>query len=209
MTDISPVQLRLNAEHVGASPFEASVERREILDVCATSTYRVAELDAVVAFGGPLSYAFERVDEALEGLFRVVRPGGPVIASVMSLPGTWRFFLAGAIADSQRAGPDAVDAMIRSGDLRMVETDPRAHQCQMFHWRDIEDLVARHGGTLLDGAASNFASLGDQEMLSRLEADPDSWSSFMEHEIRATRESGVRDAGTHILFAAHRVPTIV
>ena len=204
VTDISPVQLQLNAERVGATPFEASVERREILDVCDTSTYRDGEFDAIVAFGGPLSYAFERVDEALAGLFRVVRPGGPVIASVMSLLGTWRFFLAEVIADSERLGPDAVDAMIRSGDVRMAETDPRTHMCQMFHWRDIEDLVARNGGTLLDGAASNFASLGDQAVLTRLEADPDRWSRFMEHEIRATRELGVRDAGTHILFAAQR-----
>ncbi|MGI8535304.1 MAG: hypothetical protein ACR2K2_02185 [Mycobacteriales bacterium] len=45
------------------------------------------EFDAALAFGGPLSCAFDRVDEAVNGLFRVVRPGGPVVASVMSTIG--------------------------------------------------------------------------------------------------------------------------
>jgi hypothetical protein len=35
-----------------------AVETRELLDACDTSRYRDGEFDAVLAFGGPLSYAF-------------------------------------------------------------------------------------------------------------------------------------------------------
>ena len=58
--------------------------------VTESARFADGEFDVVVAYGGPLSYAFEQVDEALTGLFRIVRPGGMVVASVMSLLGTWR-----------------------------------------------------------------------------------------------------------------------
>jgi hypothetical protein len=204
VTDLSPVQLDLNAQHVGPTNFERWVERRELLDVCDTSRYRDGEFDAVVAFGGPLSYAFERVDEAVRGLLRITRSGGPILGSVMSLLGTWRFFLSNVIEEADVVGDDATDAMIRTGDLRHVITDPEAHICQMFRWRDLEDLMDRNGARVLDGSASNFASLADEESLRRLELDPDRWDRFVEREVEACREIGTRDSGTHILFAAQR-----
>jgi len=84
VTDISEVQLALNETHLRGSEAERSVERRELLDVCDTGRYRDGEFDAVVAIGGPLSYAFERTDEAMAGLLRLVAPDGVVVASVMS-----------------------------------------------------------------------------------------------------------------------------
>ncbi len=72
VTDFSPVQLDLNRTRLASS---TSVESWEVLDVCDTSHYSDGEFDAVVAYGGPLSYAFENVEEAVTGLFRIVRTG--------------------------------------------------------------------------------------------------------------------------------------
>lgn len=98
VTDVSEVQLALNEARLAATEAEQQVERRELLDVCDTSRFADAEFDAVVAFGGPLSYAFERTDEAMCGLLRIVADDGVVVASVMSWLGTWRYFLS-AIVD--------------------------------------------------------------------------------------------------------------
>ena len=49
--------------------------------------------DAVVCYGGPLSYVMERSDDAFAELLRVTRPDGYVLASVMSLAGAARIFL--------------------------------------------------------------------------------------------------------------------
>src|SRR5580693_5548867 len=91
VTDFSEVQLAFNRVHVGDTEAERAVESRAIVDVCDTSRYSDGEFDAVVAFGGPLSYAFEAAGGALADLLRITRPGGPVVASVMSLLGSWRF----------------------------------------------------------------------------------------------------------------------
>ncbi|OIQ72867.1 Mg-protoporphyrin IX methyl transferase [mine drainage metagenome] len=199
VTDLSPVQLELNRTRLAGS---SSVEAWQLLDVCDTSEYDDGEFDAVVAYGGPLSYAFEHAEEALTGLFRITRPGGVVVASVMSLLGTWRHFLSGTVSESERVGEDANDEVLRTGDLRHFGS---RHICQMFRSRDIADLVERCGGEVLAMSASNWASLDDPEALARLEADPDRWRRFLDHEVAACAEPGALDGGTHLLFAARRV----
>jgi SAM-dependent methyltransferase len=201
VTDFSPVQLRLNAQHIGASTAETAVERRELLDITDTSRYADNEFDGVLGFGGPLSYAFDHVDDALAGLFRIVKPGGYVLASVMSLFGSWRHFLPGVVEEATMFGEEANDAVLRTGDLRYF---PSAHVCLMFRASDVRSLVERTGGELLDISASNWASLADAEALEILEANPERWSRFLEHEVRACREPGALDGGTHIVFAARK-----
>jgi len=196
VTDFSPVQLDLNRARLGSS---TSVESWEILDVCDTSRYTDGEFDAVVAFGGPLSYAFENIDEAMTGLFRVVRPEGVVVASVMSLLGTWRHLLEDVITVAETFGDDANDAILRTGDLRHIGG---AHVCQMFRASDVMNFVQRCGGEVLAMSASNWASLDKPEALTSLESNPDRWRRFLEQEGAACAEPGAVDGGTHLLFAA-------
>lgn len=199
VTDFSEVQLDLHRRHVSGTPAERTVESRRILDVCDTSIVETHSFDAVVAFGGPLSYAFEEGDDALAGLFRITRPGGVVLASVMSLLGSWRYFLRGVIEESQRVGEAANDLVLRTGDLRHFGG---RHVCQMFRSSDIEPWVRRCGGSLVAMSASNWASLADEDVVVQLERDEGRWATFLDHEVAACAAPGALDGGTHILFAA-------
>ena len=201
VTDFSPVQLELHHQHVGGTPAESAVRTRGILDVCDTSRYGDDVFDVVLAYGGPLSYAFEEAEAALSGLLRITKSGGYVVGSVMSWLGSWRFFLRGAIEDMKAVGEDAIDLMLTTGDLRHSQT---SHVCQMFRARDIANLVEACGGEVVALSASNWASLNDREMLEELEADPDRWARFIKHEINACAEPGALDGGTHLLFAARK-----
>lgn len=198
VTDISPVQLDLNRHYLNDTPAEAAVERRELLDVCDTSRYSDGAFDAVVAYGGPLSYAFEEEDDALAGLLRITRPGGALVASVMAMLGTWRHHFAGVAAVAQQAGEEANDRVLATGDLRHVGA---AHACRMFRASELKALSRRVGGHLTALSASNWASLSDPVTLAAIEADPDRWSRFLENEVRTCAEPGAVDGGTHILFA--------
>lgn len=203
VTDISAVQLALNETHLRGTEAEGSVERRERLDVCDTTGHPDGAFDLVVAFGGPLSYAFECTDEAMRGLLRVLAPGGVVLASVMSLLGTWRQFLPAVTDLEASVGADVADLTLRSGDLRHAQRDnPGAHVCQLFRWSDVQALLERAGGRTVAASASNWASLGDAQTLARLEADAGRWARFVDHEVAACAQPGVLDGGTHILFAA-------
>ncbi len=205
VTDLSPVQLELNARYVAEAGHESAVESRVLLDVCDVSRFDDGEFDAVVAYGGPLSYAFDRAGAALDGLLRITRTGGPVVASVMSTLGAYRHFLPAVLELAEQYGDDVNDRIISSGDLR--ETQPPGsgqHTCRMFRSRDIAALVAAAGATVTGLSASNWASMGDPEALASLAADADRWRHFLDNEAAICAEPGAVDGGTHLLFAASR-----
>ena len=138
MTDVSEVQLDLNRQHMLEAQRQGSVEAWQLLDVRDTSLFANEEFDAVVAYGGSLSYAFEQVGPALSGLLRV---GHIVLASVMSSLGSWRFFLSDILDERAAVRSDVMDQVFRTGDLR-VQGPTIRHPCQMFRWREVQQLVA-------------------------------------------------------------------
>lgn len=201
VTDFSSVQLDLHRRHLEGTHAEAAVESRALLDICDTSRFAGATFDVVLAFGGPLSYAFEESEAALKGLLRITKPGGYVVASVMSWLGSWRYFLPSALEDARVVGDDAFDLILSTGDLRHSQT---SHVCQMFRASDITELSVKCGAELVAMSSSNWASLEDPQVLGELETDSDRWARFLEHEIAACAQPGALDGGTHILFALRR-----
>jgi SAM-dependent methyltransferase len=201
VTDLSEVQLALNREKLAGTPAESRVRSRELLDICDTSAHADDSFDLVVAFGGPLSYAFDEAESALRGLLRVVRPGGVVVASVMSLLGAWRHFLPGVLEDISRAGDDAYEELMRTGDLRPLGGE---HICRLLRSSEVVAIVTACGADLLGVSASNWASLADPDTVAAFEADERRWATFLDHEVEACAEPGAWDGGTHILFAAGR-----
>jgi len=199
VTDFSPVQLELNRRHLEGTEAASAVASRSLLDVCDTSRYDDDTFDVVLAYGGPLSYAFEQTEEALTGLLRITKPSGYAVASVMSWLGSWRHFLPDALEDAAAVGEDAFDLMLTTGDLRHSQS---SHVCQMFRARDLSVLVPQCGGAMVAMSASNWASLNEPHVMEALEADPERWSRFLRHEVAACAEPGALDGGTHILFAA-------
>jgi 2-polyprenyl-3-methyl-5-hydroxy-6-metoxy-1,4-benzoquinol methylase len=75
-TDVSAVQLDANERHVREAGRANAVEARFVLDMRDATRLGEAAFDAVVAYGGPLSYGFEDAEAAFAGLTHVVRPGG-------------------------------------------------------------------------------------------------------------------------------------
>lgn len=201
VTDFSNVQLELNRTHLEGSDAEQAIASRSILDICDTSRFADASFDAVVAYGGPLSYAFEDAPAAMTGLLRILKPDGVLVASVMSLLGSWRYFLGGVVEETKLYGDDANDRVFDTGDIRHM---PTGHTCQMFRSHEIVDLVNACGGVVVAMSASNWASLGDPDLLAELEGDPHQWARFIDKEVRACAEPGAVDGGTHLLFAARR-----
>ncbi len=204
VTDLSQVQLDLNAQHVATAGHEQAVLRRECLDVRDLTSIDDGSFDVVVAFGGPLSYAFEEAEYSFAELLRVTRPGGVVAASVMATVGTSRFFLSSILNEINELGPEPFDAVLRSGDTRHVAA--QGHACRMFRWLEIAAMIDRHDCSLLAASASNCLSLGDQEAMARVRADPVLWSRFLGWEAELAAEPGALDGGTHIVFAVERHP---
>lgn len=141
--DISPGQLELNRERVAAAGYDSAVVARDVLDVCDLSSLASGSFDAVVCFGGPLSYVRDEAPAALAELARVTRPGGHVLLSVMSTLGAMRAFLPAVFDEHRRFGPDHTERIFSTGELDR-ETN-RGHEMRMFRWSELAAPCRKHG----------------------------------------------------------------
>ncbi len=206
--DISPQQLALNEEKVAAAGRENAVEARYALDVVDLSQFESSSFDVVTAYGGPLSYVFDRVDDALTQLLRVVRPGGIVLFSVMSRWGSLHQFLDGVIDEVAHGSAEDFQHLVETGD--QVGEAARStsiylpHEMHLFTWAELQHQLATQPCRVVDVCAANFLSVRADKALDGLTGA--AWERFLDWEEQACREPGAIDAGTHILVAVEKAP---
>jgi SAM-dependent methyltransferase len=208
VSDISPRQLDLNRDRVVAAGYEDAVERRQRLDVTHLSSVGRASFDVVTAFGGPLSYVFERAGQALDEMLAAVRPGGIVLFSVMSRWGSIHQFLDGVLKEFARGLTNEYRVLVETGD-QFGETGRSTlidlpHEMHLFTWDEVEGLLATRPCRLLDASAANFLSVRADGAASDLGSE--TWDQFLSGEEEACRCKGALDAGTHIMVALEHQP---
>ena len=190
--DISPRMLELHAEKTAS--VEMSIESRELLDILDLGRFADESFDAVVCFGGPVSYVLGEADRALSQLLRVTKSGGPVLLSVMSLLGAARAFFDFWPDEIERFGwQRAVEEVFATGDLDRELND--GHVCRLYRWSDLEALLVRQPCRIVAASAANFLSVGNELWDDR----------FLDIEVAACREPGALDGGTHILAVVERL----
>lgn len=189
--DISPGQLELHAERTAT--VERAVESRVLLDIRDLDRFDDESFDAVVCFGGPLSYVVGEAETALAELIRVTKRKGHVLLSVMSLLGAARAFFEHFPALIDEFGWErAVTEVFETHDLAADVN--RGHVLRMYRWSDLERLLTRDDCRIVGASASNFLSVGREGWDDR----------FLEYEVAACREPGALDGGTHLLAVVER-----
>jgi SAM-dependent methyltransferase len=196
VADISPVQLALNQQNAQALGFAGAVERWVECDMCDLEPhFQDAEFDAVVCYGGPLSYVFDRAAQAVCELKRVTRPGGALLYSVMSLWGGVHHFLPGVLD----IDPDVNRKIIASGDLCPERAEVSTHFCHMYRAAELRALLEGCGLAVEVLSASDCVSATWAELLEDVRKDDVLWQHLLEMELEACREPGCVDMGTHTI----------
>jgi 2-polyprenyl-3-methyl-5-hydroxy-6-metoxy-1,4-benzoquinol methylase len=198
--DISQVQLDLHRKYAKESAFDDAVEDRLQLDVCDMHSLEAESFDAVVCYGGPLSYVFEKAPVALQECVRVCKKEGHVLASVMSLWGSAHRLLPGVLA----VPPENNRKITDTGDLTPKNWDAATHHCHMFRSGELRQMVSRSGLTVLAMSASNCVSTVWEELLREAKEDPDKWQEVLRMELEACREDGCLDVGTHMIVVGRK-----
>ncbi len=201
--DISPGQLALNGEKVRAAGCEGSVAAREALDVVDLSHYPTDSFDATVCYGGPISYVFDRADDAVGELVRVTKPGGHILLSVMSLIGSTGELLPGVVEVAREQGVDAIERVIATGDV-YGNVAAGGHYCRMYRWLELQQLLSRQSCTIVAASASNHLSVANEATLQSIVADGPLWDAFLRWEEELCREPGALDGGTHIIAVVRK-----
>jgi hypothetical protein len=149
--------------------------------------------------------AKEDAPKALAECLRVTKPGGVVLASVMTIGGSMRCSLPIVLEELERFGVDVMARIVRTGDLR--PTQPVGHVCRMFRWREVKQMIDRAPCRLLAASASNATSLGSDDVVERIASNPEWWNAFLDWEEELAQEPGALDGGTHVIFAVERSST--
>ncbi|MFW9980631.1 MAG: methyltransferase domain-containing protein [Candidatus Thorarchaeota archaeon] len=208
IADISKEQLRLNEEKVRNAGFEDSIEWRRKLDILNLEGIPDNEYDSTVVYGGPLSYVLEFIDDALDEVVRVTKPGGIIFTSVMSCLGTYHHLIRDVFEECDRLGLDTFDELTRTGDVIGDLAAKGTHQCHMFRWSEYRESISKHPVEILDASAANYLSNGlfNEEYLTELSKDAEKWNMFLKWELDFCQEPGAIDGGTHMIAILRKCP---
>ncbi|MFZ1879751.1 MAG: class I SAM-dependent methyltransferase [Gaiellaceae bacterium] len=183
--DISTAQLALNERFVTEAGAGGAVEERLVVDAVDLSRFADGTFDAVVCFGGALSYVIEQAPRAAAELARVTRPGGHVLVSVMALVGATINAIDGVLAIADEYGNAAVSGVTASG---LLPHEYGGHlPMKMYRWRELQELLSPHGELVAASATGLFKDSAEHEDL------------LAEVELELGAEPGALDAGRHIL----------
>jgi SAM-dependent methyltransferase len=201
VVDISPIQLRLNAEKVAAAGAEHAIEERVLGDVLDLSRWPNDSFDATVCYGGPVSYVLDRADDAVAELLRVTRPGGVLLLGVMSRVGPFAHSLPVIIDLVREHGVAMNDRVVVDGILPGELS--RGHLAmRLFRWSELEELLARHPCEVIAASASDLSPKAEHELWSELE--PELREALVRWEITLAAEPGALNAGSHIIVVARK-----
>jgi hypothetical protein len=166
VTDFSANQLALNRERVTAARMQDAVEGYCELDLRDLRSLGDESFDVALACGGSLSYVFEDAERCFGKLLRVTRAGGVVVASVMSVLGAYRHFLAEVADIDENLGLDVNNRIIRTGDTRPAAEG--GHVCRMLRRSELVEMFGRHPCRLCGRPPASGAPWGPWRPLSDL-----------------------------------------
>ena len=195
VADVSAAQLELNHQRVSAAGVERQVRDRVVADITDLSRFGDGSFDAVVCYGGPLSYVVDLADAALSELVRVTRSGGHVLVSAMSLLGTITHYLDVVLELARRDGIAPMDEIVRTGFLP-ERTDFGHLAMRLYRWGELQELLSRHGEIVAAAAAGLLKT--DEP------AQPELRDLLVRLELDLGAEPGAIDGGEHILAVVRK-----
>ena len=201
VADISRVQLDLNKRFAHELGFDKAIMDWHHLDICDMAGFDSCSFDCVVVYGGPFSYVLDKRDLALSECLRVLRPGGLLFLSVMSLWGTAHAYLNGVLSM-----PVATNQRItNSGDITPENFPERKNNfMHMFREKELTKWLEKRGLIIMARSASNCISLTWNETLKQYRTDNEKWNELLRMELEACAEPGCLDMGTHLIAVARK-----
>jgi len=198
VSDLSSVQLDLNKQQADEHGYTASIEAWEQMDMCDMSRLADNSFDCVVAYGGPFSYVLDQRDIALAECLRVLRPGGLLILSVISLWGSTHRNLDRILG----IDPFINQQIISTGDILPGMIPDYEQSFHMFRAGELRGWLEQAGLQVLAMSASDCLASCRVGDASKIRSDPEKWSELLRMEVEACAEQESWNMGMHTIAVA-------
>ena len=206
LADISSTQLDITREKISEARLLDRVEGFHRINITNLTGFG-EEFDIVVCYGGALSYVRDRHRAAITELVRVTKPGGSVIASVMSLYGMLKLIgildVASFLVDMESHWElenilnGTGYALTRSG------SDEFHVPFALFSAKHLADTFEEAGCSVVTLAAANPLSAGGMEM-QRISANAGVTSRLLDLELALCDRPEYVDSGEHLIIVAQK-----
>jgi ubiquinone/menaquinone biosynthesis C-methylase UbiE len=199
LADVSPRMLKIAERQLA----EAGVEAEAVLEVDARDLGRFAagEFDAVLALG-PFYHLVAAADRQLaaQEIRRVLRPGGLLLASVM----TRYCWLLGVLLESgSRRLPD-VHRLLEEGIYRNDEAG-RFTEAYLHRPAEVAPFFEASGfQTLRTMASQSFLYLVQDQVADLHERDAEAYQALLDIAYAAAGDPSILGVSGHILYAGQR-----
>ena len=200
VADISSEKLELNKRNALALGYVDKVKEWVQSDVLDLSAFADESFDAVVCYGGPISYVTDRRDKALKELRRVTRRGGLLFISVMSLWGRLHAHFPEILQDD----PRLLREIIATGDIGPDAVAVASNFYHAFRPEELEKFINTHGLVTKEMAASDCLTSTWVNMLKAWRGEPKAWDILLEMELQAASQPGCVGMGSRIIAVAAR-----
>lgn len=204
--DLSEGQLELAKATVAEAGVSDAVGAFVAGDIADLSMFADGHFDAVICYGGALSYVCERRHAAAAELVRVVRPGGILLVSVMSRLGT----MAALVRHPQiYVLEDPVGWYVwqvaEHGDLPGFPTPEMDLEHPAMHMYTSDELRGLLPGCeIVDMVGSNVTTSGESSAPDEILENAAAWATAVELERTLNTRPGLVDSGTHLIMVARK-----
>lgn len=196
VTDLSPVQLKLNKEKAIKDGYAQKIKSWALADICDLSEFQSNSFDKVICYGGPLSYVFDQKIIALKEIKRVLKPNGIAFIGVMNLWGTVNEYLNKIILPVPKSDNEKV---MQTGNLHPSAFTASDHHCHMFTAEELKNDLQQVEFELIILSASNCLSASRQKEVEDIKNSAEKWEYFLDLELRACQSTGMVESGTHLI----------
>lgn len=200
VADISPLKLQLNQRNARAAGYANAIEAWVETDVVNLAQFGDGEFDAVVCYGGPLSYVFDQRQRALRELLRVTRQGGLLFLSVRSLWGS----IHKGFPSILHVDPRFFREVVQSGDLGPDKVAVTGSFLHAYRSAEFRSLLETEGLTVEVLTASGVLSETWDALLLTETLDKAVWQEVIDLELEASQSPGCIDMGTHLIAVTRK-----
>ena len=204
--DLSERQIDLAREKIGEAHLLERIDAFVQADISDLSMFPDSHFDAVICYGGALSYVCEQRHQAASELVRVVRPGGVLLVSVMSRygnivnlvrrptltvlkdPKEWNVWQVADVGDNPGFPSPRVNMQ-----------HPPMH---LFTSEELRNLLP--DCSVLELAGSNVTTFEGSATVNDVFDDAQAWFTAISLERLMNTKDGLTDSGSHIIMAARR-----
>lgn len=205
-SDLSPVQIEINKRKMEELGLVDKVQDFKILDITNLEGIADNTYDVVVCIGGPINYLFDKEENAINEMLRILKSQGKLILGSMSLIGALVYHFDGIIYEKGMFGIDATEWLFTTG-MQDEEHYPveNKHYVHMMTSKDLDALFQEKPVKILEKSSAGLFMHSQEETLSKAKQDNELWELLIRKEIEFTKLPGTLDCGMNIIYVIEKL----